>query len=76
MSKYEFELGTFNGHDYVKIWELDRNNVRYRDPVMSIGKKKLLMIEENLTELKQLLGLIPSKPRVSMDVNVEEDIPF
>jgi hypothetical protein len=67
--KIEIAPGEFNGHLFVTIWELDNNGVRYKKPVISLSKKKIKIIEENISEIKQLLGMT-SKP------NQEQDIPF
>jgi len=67
--KLEISLGSYNGHDFVSIWELDQSGVRYKKPVMSLGKKKVKIFEENLAEIKQLLGM-GSEPKQ------DEDIPF
>ena len=74
--KYEIEPKEFKGHPYINFWKLDKNGVRYDKPEFSLGIKKVLAFEKHLPEIKQVLGITPSRPPSHMDVNVEEDIPF
>ena len=74
--KYHLKPGEFKGHPFVSIYEKDQNGVLYPKPLLSLGKKKIEILEYFLEDLKQLTGITPSRPISHMDVNVEEDVPF
>lgn len=75
MKKIELELARYNNHDFINVWEVDDRGVRYSKPLIALGKKKLIVIEQHLLEMKQLLGLVPSQRPSSAD-ELPDEIPF
>ena len=70
--KTEVSLETYNGHNFISIWEIDQNGVRYPKPLISLGKKKFLSVIEKAEEIKQLLGI----NQTSENQDYAKDLPF